>query len=128
MRVGKSAESGRKYPHKQIYVLKPNGGGYWKLDYYDPAKGEIVSFKDTQLANIKVKSAIGYLNELVRKYQPGRMIADVPSTSRDLVGESLEGTMFLEVPVQRKPIPQAVLEAATKRRIKIRDTDGTVHN
>jgi hypothetical protein len=127
MRAGKASEAGRAYPHKQVYIRKSKGQGYWKLDYYDPLKGEIVSFKDTQLANIKVKSAIGYLNELVRKYQPGRMIADVPSTSRKLVGTQLKGTMFLEVPVQRKPIPQAVLDAATKRDIQIRDVEGRVY-
>lgn len=127
MRVGKDVEASRAYPQKQIYVRKPTGNGYWILDYYDPAKGEIVSFKDTQLASIKVKSAIGYLNEIVRKYPPGRIIADVPS-SKGLAGTKLKGRMFLDVPVQMQPIPKAVLEAATKRKITIRDSNGTTYN
>ena len=127
MREGKRIEGGRTYPHEQVYIRRPTGNGYWKLDYYDPTKGEIVSFKDTQLANIKVKSAIGYLNELVRKYQPGRMIADVPSTSPDIVGTPLKGTMILEVPAQTKAVPAKVLEAAKKREIQIRDVTGKVY-
>jgi filamentous hemagglutinin len=127
MREGKAAEAGHAYPHQQVYLLKPNGKGYWKLDFYDPFAGEIISFKDTQLASIKVKSAIGYLNELVRKYKPGRKIADVPSTSKDLLGKSLEGRMILEVPAQTNPIPQKVLDAAKKRDILIRDVKGKVY-
>jgi hypothetical protein len=127
MREGKAAEAGRPYPHRQIYVRKAKGEGHWILDYYDPAAGEIVSFKDTQLASIKLKTAIGYLNEIRRKYAPGRIIGDVPS-SEGLVGKKLVGRMIMEVPVQNRPVPREVLEAATKRRITIRDTNGKVFN
>ena len=86
MREGNAAEAGRAYPHRQIYVQKAKGKGHWGLDYYDPVSGEIASFKDTQLANIKLKTAIGYLNELKRKYAPGRTIGDVPS-SKGIAGD-----------------------------------------
>lgn len=127
MKQGRAVEVGRPYPHKQVHIHKPKGKGYWKVDYYDPVRREIISFKDSQLARVKPKTAIRYLQELARKYRPGRKIADVPSTDRSLVGKELEGRMILEVPVQKSPVPQAILDAAKELEIQIRDTDGRVY-
>lgn len=40
----------------------------------------------------------------------------------------LEGELILEVPVQTKPVPQAILDEANKRGIIIRDITGKVYN
>lgn len=46
----------------------------------------------------------------------------------DLAGDTLEGRMFLEVPVQKKPVPNNVREYATDNDIIIRDEKGKVYN
>lgn len=73
------------------------------------------------------------MNEFLMKYTPGTRIRDVPTQrpgsghqNADLAGATLEGRMFLEVPVQKKPVPKAVLEYAKKNRITIRDEKGKV--
>ncbi len=114
------------YPYREIYIERP-GGGYYKLDAYDPYSGEIVSWKNTNLSQITERTAIDYLNELARKYPPNATIARVPS-SGPLAGQALRGQMILEVPQQTQPIPKAVLDYASARRIVIRDVYGDVYN
>lgn len=77
---------------------------------------------------MKEQTAIDNLRELSNKYPPGTEIADVPSTSPGLRGRKLQGDMFLEVPVQTKPIPKSVLDEANRLEIQIRDVDGRVYN
>ena len=43
-------------------------------------------------------------------------------------GRDLKGEMILEVPVQKKPIPQNVINYADKLRIKIRNTNNKLYN
>ena len=43
-------------------------------------------------------------------------------------GRDLKGEMILEVPVQKKPIPQNVIDYADKLRIKIRNTNNKLYN
>lgn len=43
-------------------------------------------------------------------------------------GDKLKGQMILEVPVQKKPIPQNVINYADKLRIKIRNTNNKLYN
>ena len=43
-------------------------------------------------------------------------------------GNDLKGEMILEVPVQKKPIPQNVINYADKLRIKIRNTNNKLYN
>jgi hypothetical protein len=102
-----------RYPHKEVYV-DCAGGGYKRLDSYNPTSGEIVSRKFTQLRNIQESTGLDYLNELARKYAPGTRIANVPSSG-------------LEVPVQVGPIPQSFLDAASRLGILIRDVSGRVY-
>jgi hypothetical protein len=53
----------------------------------------------------------------------------VPSTRRSgLVGKELRGRMIMEVPVQKRSIPQAVIDAANKHDIYIRDINGKIYN
>jgi RHS repeat-associated protein len=119
------------YPHREVYVENPKGGPHYRLDSYDPIRGEIVSRKNTQFARIKERTGKGYVRELARKYPPGARIADVPSSGpappQGLKGQRLSGQMYLEVPVQRQPIPQAVLDTARRKGIVIRDVFGNVY-
>jgi len=114
-----------RYPHNEVYIEKP-GGGYYRLDSYNPRTGEIVSRKFTQFGDIQESTGLSYLNELAKKYAPGSKIADVPS-SASLAGQRLRGRMILEVPVQLGQIPQSVLDASNRLGIVIRDVNGRVY-
>jgi hypothetical protein len=116
------------YPHNEVYVKKINGNGYNVLDSYNPRTREIVSRKFTQFSKIKEKTAIDYINEIGRKYEPGTQIANVPSVPKALRGTRLQGDKILEVPVQIKPIPEAILKAARRAKVIIRDVNGRVYN
>jgi hypothetical protein len=113
-----------KYPYNEVYVENP-AGGYFILDSYNPATGEIVSRKFAQLADTSLNSAIAYLREAARKYPPGATIANVPS-SGVLAGQKLQGSVYLEVPIQTMPIPQRILDAAKNHKVRIRDIEGRV--
>ena len=135
------------YPHNEVYLEAPKKAinlpegsptkhQYVRLDSYNPHTGEIVSRKYTQLSEVSEETAIRYLKELSDKYAPGSIIADVPSNRTgvnkgifDVNGDNvLRGEMILEVPVQKKPIPQNVINYADKLRIKIRNTNNKLYN
>jgi hypothetical protein len=119
-----NAANRARYPYNEVYIDKPNGeGGYYRLDSYNPTTNEIVSRKFTQLSQITENTAESYINEAVTKYPPGATIADVPS-SGSLAGSTLQGQVILEVPVQTAPIPQSILDAASKAKVIIRDVTG----
>lgn len=119
-------EQYKNYPYKELYANKPNGNGYYRLDSYNPTTDEIVLRKFTQFADIKEATATSYIREAVNKYPVGATIAKVPSSGA-LAGDTLRGTNILEVPPQVNPIPQAVLNAADKAGVVIRDTNGKVY-
>lgn len=120
----------------ELYLGRgPNGGPpYYILDSYIPPNpdigelGQIVSRKNTQLANVQESTAIGYIKEFTTKYSAGCRIASTNSVPTNLRGQTIEGQLFLEVPVQDAPIPQAVLQAATDQGVVIRDVVGRVYN
>jgi len=117
----------KAYPYCEVYV-KGKYKRLKRLDGYDPDIGEIVSRKHTQLSAIQERTAMRYIREIPRKYPRGAVIADVPTTRRvGLAGDVLQGDYFLEVPVQRMPIPQSVLDCAEKLKVKIRDITGHEH-
>ena len=135
------------YPYNEVYLEAPKKAinlpegsptkhQYVRLDSYNPHTGEIVSRKYTQLSEVSEETAIRYLKELSDKYAPGSVIADVPSNRTGLnkgifevnQGDKLKGQMILEVPVQKKPIPQNVINYADKLRIKIRNTNNKLYN
>ena len=109
-----------------MYINNPDGG-YLVLNSYNPTRGEVVSRKNTQLGGVTSQTAIGYITEAATKYAPGRTIANVP-TARErypgLIGRPLTGRVYLEVPVQRLPVPRVVLDAANDARVIIRDING----
>jgi hypothetical protein len=116
------------YEHNELYVEQPTGSGYYRVDSYDTNLNEIVSRKHTQLGEVSEDTALRYVRELGAKYTPGTPIADVPSTPPWLRGELLTGKQVLEVPPQSAPIPQTVLDEATRLNIEIRDVNGDVYN
>jgi len=127
MRQGNEFDDVRapSYPYNEIYIDKP-GGGYTRLDSYNPDTGEIVSRKLTQLSGVQEQTAVNYVNEIPSKYPIGSTIADVPS-SGNLAGETLSGQYILEVPPQTSPVPQSVLDAASEAGVTIRDTNGVTY-
>jgi conserved hypothetical protein len=42
-------------------------------------------------------------------------------------GNILKGRMILEVPVQKKPVPESILKYAQDKNIQIRDINGKVY-
>ncbi|WP_244192379.1 VENN motif pre-toxin domain-containing protein [Pseudomonas rhodesiae] len=86
----------KKYPNNEVYIQRPDGNGYYRVDSYNPIKGEIVSRKFTQLSEATAKS---YISEAITKYPSGATIAKFPS-SGSLGGQKLQGTVILEVPPQ----------------------------
>ncbi|MEF2967774.1 hypothetical protein V3851_18245 [Paenibacillus sp. M1] len=114
-----------RYESNEVEVIID--GKKYRVDSYNPGK-EIVSRKYTQLSEINEKTGIGYLNEFKKKYSAGTEISDSPFNPTKLKGKRLDGELILEVPVQNKPIPQSVLDAATEKGITIRDVTGKEYN
>jgi RHS repeat-associated protein len=128
------------YPYHEVYIVNP-AGGYFRLDAYDPGKA-IVSRKFSQLSEVSLETAIGYIDELLSKYPQGAVIGDV-TTSRlqtggaptdasiagegSLGGQVLSGTPILEVPTQWNPVPKAVTEYAEAHGVTIRSDWGQVY-
>ena len=116
------------YPYNEVYINNPNGKGYTRLDSYNPSTGEIVSRKNTQFSDIQENTAFNYINEIQKKYPVGGNIANVPTNVKNgLVGQRLQGQYILEVPVQRNPIPQSVIDAANNTSVLIRDVNGRIY-
>ncbi len=100
-----------------------------RLDSYNHGT-EIVSRKMSQLADLDPATAKYYLQEITRKYSPGEVIADtVKARSQypQLARQKLEGRMFLELPIQNRPVPPEILTYASDRRIFIRDITGHIY-
>ncbi|WP_177017150.1 DUF637 domain-containing protein [Pseudomonas sp. D2002] len=116
----------KSYPNNEVYIQRPDGNGYYRVDSYNPIKGEIVSRKLTQLSEVSEATAKSYISEAVTKYPSGATIAKVPS-SGSLGGQKLQGTVILEVPPQNGVIPKAILDSANKAGVLIRDTNGKVY-
>ena len=134
------------YPYNEVYLEAPKKAinlpegsptkhQYVRLDSYNPHTGEIVSRKYTQLSEVSEETAIRYLKELLDKYAPGSIIADVPSNRTGVnkgifevnQGNDLKGEMILEVPVQKKSVPKSILKYARDNKIQIRDINGNVY-
>ncbi|WP_255295148.1 hypothetical protein [Bacillus cereus] len=121
-------ENRPRYPYNEVELeAKEVGGKKYVVDSYAHNK-EIVSRKFTQLSEVQEKTAKSYLNEITKKYPSGSKISNGPFNPNALKGGRLKGELILEVPVQNKPIPQTILDEATKNRIIIRDIKGKVYN
>jgi filamentous hemagglutinin len=128
------------YPYHELYIVNP-AGGYFRLDAYDPGKA-IVSRKFSQLSEVSLETAIGYIDELLSKYPQGAVIGNVTTsklqtggapTDASIAGEGslggqvLSGTPILEVPTQWNPVPKAVTEYAEAHGVTIRSDWGQVY-
>ncbi len=117
-----------EYLYNQVYVVKPSGKGYFRLDSYNPATGMIVSRKYTQFVNITEATGKKYIDELAAKYPSGATIADVKSnTELRRTATQLQGNLYLEVPVQTGSIPESVLAEARAKNVTIIDVNGTTY-
>ncbi|MDM5186739.1 T7SS effector LXG polymorphic toxin [Bacillus sp. DX4.1] len=94
-RFNKTAEKNRWYPNNEVHLS--NGK---RLDSYDPIKGEIVSRKATDLADIDIKTFEKHLKEMKDKYDVGTKIRS--NKYRRIDGKSLEGKQILEIPASNK--------------------------
>lgn len=119
-------------PHYTYNEVRVKGNGkkvYFVVDSYEPPffkdgefiEGQIVSRKSTQLAEVAESTAIGYLNEADRKYSSGTEILDIIFNPDELKGKKLEEDLYLEVPEQNAPIPDAVQKEAERLGITIRE-------
>jgi hypothetical protein len=116
-----------RYPYNEVEVLGPDGNTF-KVDSYDPVGREIVFRRLTQFADIQEETALQYFGKFLRrKYPRGAIITDSPFSPRILWGQRLKGDLVFEIPIQEKPIPQTVLEAAADRGIILRDPAGSVY-
>lgn len=119
------------YDFNQVYVTKNSGSGYWVLDSYGPKDSALgagpVSRKFTQIADVQIGSAKAMLQQAQRKYRSGTSFADVPSRPARLMEKTVQGQLWLEVPVQIKPVPAEILVTTRQLGIKIRDVSGRVY-
>lgn len=114
------------YRHNEIYVDFPgNASGRARLDSYVPGE-EIISRKLTQLNDVSLDTAKGYIDELVTKYPVGARIPDTAANrASGLAGQTLDGDLVLQVPPQRGgTIPRELIEYAELRGIRIVDING----
>jgi hypothetical protein len=100
-----------------------------RLDSY-AHRDDIVSRKNSQLADLEPSTALAYLREHGTKYSPGEVISDTARARTEfphLIGEPLDGRQVLEVPVQDRPVPSGILDRAEDLRIVIRDIAGHIY-
>ncbi|MCM2426996.1 WXG100 family type VII secretion target [Streptomyces sp. RKAG337] len=115
-----------RFPYNEVAVEPINEGdvGRPRLDSYKHGL-EIVSRKESQLADVTPATAKGYLDELVKKYSPGTEIRARKYPA--LYGQKLKGQMILEVPAQNGVVPAEVLEYARTLKIVVRDVTGRTY-
>lgn len=118
-------ENRPRYPYNEVEVY--GDGKNYVVDSYIPGS-EIVSRKFTQLASVKESTGIGYLNELQKKYPSGAIITDSPFNPKVLRGKTMTGNLNLEIPEQKGPILQSVIDYANNKGIIIRDINGKEYN
>jgi len=81
------------YPYNEVYL---ENGRY--LDGYDAIKGEIISRKATDLIDIDEATFNKYLDEMIEKYPPGKIIKSKKAGYEILYDKPLQGKMYLEIP------------------------------
>ena len=68
------------------------------------------------------------MNELQKKYPSGAIITDSPFNPKVLRGKTMTGNLNLEIPEQKGPIPQSVIDYANNKGIIIRVVNGKEYN
>ena len=118
------------YKYSEIAMSTGRKAKY-RLDAWTPPGpdglgGVIVSRKLTQLDQVSLDTAQGYIKEFMRKYPSGSVLGDT-AKNRELgiAGKKLEGDMVLEVPPQvGGKIDDAIKEFAESNDVYIRDING----
>jgi hypothetical protein len=111
-----------RYPHNEVHLKSGK-----IVDSYRPGR-EIVERKYSQLSKVSPKTAKSYIDSLRQKYAPGETISDsAKNRAEGIAGTKLKGKHILEVPVQKYPVPDEVLEHAAKHKVVIRDDHGLVY-
>jgi hypothetical protein len=90
----------------------------FRLDSYIPNE-EIISRKATQMAESTVENAKKHINELVKKYKKNSLIANTKRAG----SETLQGKYILEIPKQKAPIPQEIVDHAREKEVIIRELE-----
>lgn len=117
-----------------VFHTKPNGeaAARFRVDGIDDAG--IASIKNVQFADVTLKTSKGYINE-TWKYQPNRPGIVIANTKGnrdkvergelddDEIGDVLRGDVFLDVPPQKKPIPQEIIDYALEKGVMIRERE-----
>jgi hypothetical protein len=113
-----------RYAYSEIPLTTRNKLPF-RLDSYTPGEA-IVSRKLTQLSSVTEGTALGYIDEFVKKYPKGTRIADTAKTRQlGIAGDKLDGKMVLEVPPQSGAIDPKILQHAYENNIHIVDVNGT---
>jgi hypothetical protein len=127
-RFNKFANSNYKYSEIAMSTGKK---AKYRLDAWTPPgpdslRGVVVSRKLTQLDQVSLDTAKGYITEFTKKYPSGSILGDT-AKNRELgiAGKKLEGDMVLEVPPQvGGKIDDAIVEFAESNDVYIRDING----
>ena len=148
----KNWERGNKFNKEQwdstikneLYLCKsPNGCNdnppkYVRLDAYNDLTNppQIISRKHTQFSEIKTETAKGYIDELVTKYKPGMVGANVKSntagtnlnkTNIGMANQAITGDQVLQVPTQKKGgIPKEIMDYAELHGVDIVEVPSSV--
>lgn len=113
------------YRFNEVYVDYPgNVSGRARLDSYVPGE-QIISRKLTQLGEVSPVQARAYIRELAQKYPEGTTIPSTPANrANGLAGQPLRGDLVLQVPPQRIPLSQELLDYAELYEVRIFDIHG----
>ncbi|WP_427182388.1 hypothetical protein [Paenibacillus sp. TC-CSREp1] len=105
------------YPCNEVHLS--NGK---RLDSYDPIKGEIVSRKATDLADIELTTFENYLKEMKVKYEPGTIIRSdkYADFKPPIDGQPLKGKQILATNKNFSGIQDYIDLAKNKYGIEIR--------
>lgn len=112
-----------RYTYSEISLVTGNKRPF-RLDSWTPGQA-IVSRKLTQLSQISPKTAMGYIDEFVKKYPAGTKVANTAKNQKlGIAGKELDGDMILQVPPQMGAVPDDILKYAWKNNIHIVDING----
>lgn len=119
-------ENRGRYPYNEVEVVV--NGRKFRVDSLDPEKKEIIFRRLTQFSKIQQTTAENYFREFKQKYPVGAEISASLFNPKNLRGRNLQGRLVFEIPVQWRPTPDSVLEAAERHEIIIRDVTGKIYN
>ncbi|MDA3803988.1 hypothetical protein ACMT9U_06545 [Clavibacter sp. Sh2036] len=103
-----------RYPQYEVVLEDKSRVDSYAVDEW------IASRKHTQAARVRWFTMKRYIDEIEKKYAPGKIVKQS--------GDPLTGMKVLELPPQTAPIPQKVLDYASSVDVIIRDSNGRAYN